>query len=110
MNRTGVYGALLVAVGLAAGVSLGWRGERGRVEPVEGRPGNSASVSGQSRRAGETEGGGDRHAIGLERQLELLASKLAAEADERRRLELRLDLLAAELAAPRGRGPDRERG
>jgi len=104
MNRTAVYGALLVALGLAAGVSLGWRGERGRVEPVEGRPGNSASASGQSPGASETEGGGERHAVGLERRLELLASKLAAEADERRRLEQRLDLLATELAALRGSG------
>lgn len=104
MNRTAVYGALLVALGLAVGVSLEWRGERGRVEPVEGRLGVSVSASGQSPSASETEGGGDRHAIRLERQLELLAAKLGAEADQRRRLEGRLDALATELAALRGGG------
>ena len=94
MNRTAVYGLLLVALGLAAGVSLGWRGERGRVEPVERRLGGSASASGQRPGASETQYRGDRHATGLERRLQLLASKLAAEANERRRLEQRIQVLA----------------
>jgi hypothetical protein len=50
---------------------------------------------------GETAGGGDRYAMRLERQLERLTSTLAAEADQRRRLEQRLDGLATELAALR---------
>ncbi len=81
MNRTAVYGALLVALGLATGVWRGRWGERGRVEPVEKRLGGSGSASGQSPGASETEGGGDRHATRPERRLDLLASKLSAEAD-----------------------------
>jgi len=99
MNERAVYGALLVAVGLAVGVSLGWRGERDRAEPVKGRFEDSVSVSGQSRGAGETEGSGYQRAIRLEQRIELLASKLAAESDERRRLEERLEVLATGLAA-----------
>lgn len=109
MNRTAVYGALLVALGLAAGVWLGWRGEGGRIEPAEGRLGGSVSASAQSPGARETEGGGDRHAIGLERRLKLLAANLAAEADGRRRLEERIDVLATELAALRGSGHETPR-
>ena len=104
MNRTAVYGALLVALGLAVGVWLGGRGERGRIEPVEERLGGSVSASGQSLGARETEGGDDRHTTQLERRLELLATKLAAEADQRRSLEERLEVLATELAALRGGG------
>ena len=63
----------------------------------------------QSPGARETEGGGDRHAIRLERRLELLAAKLAAEADGRRRLEERIDVLATELAALRGSGHETPR-
>ncbi len=103
MNRT-VYGALLAAVGLAAGLMLAWRGERDRVEPVEGRRGGSVPASGRSPSAIETAGGGDRQATRLERRLELLASKLGLEADGRRRLEGRLQALATELAALRGSG------
>ena len=104
MNRTAVYGALLIALGLAAGGWLGGRGDRSRVEPVEERIGGSVSASGQSPGARETEGRSDWHATRLERQLELLATKLAAEADGRRRLEERIDVLATELAALRGGG------
>src|SRR5437762_3143628 len=99
MNKTAVYGALLVALGLTVGVWLGWRGERGRVEPVAGGLRGSVSATTQSSRASETGDGGDRRAIRLERRLELLGAKLAAEADQRRRLEQRLELFATELAA-----------
>src|SRR5437773_3185340 len=102
MNRTAVYGALLVALGVAAGVFLGWRGDRSRVEPVGAGRGGSVSTAGQSRRADETEGGSDPRTVRLERRLELLAAKLAAEADQRHRLEQHLDVLATELAALRG--------
>ncbi len=95
MNRI-VYSALLVAVGLAGGVWLGWRGERGRVEPLEGRFGDSVSVSGQSPDAVETSR--------LKRQLDLLAAKLASEADQRRRLEQRLEVFVTELAVLRSSG------
>src|ERR1043166_8741517 len=98
MNRTAVYGALLVALGVAAGVLLGSRAERGRVEPVGARLGDSVSTAGQSSRADETEGG-DARTVRLEQRLELLAAKLAAEGDRRRRLEQQLDVLATELAA-----------
>jgi hypothetical protein len=66
------------------------------------------SASGQTR-AGEIEGGSDQHAIRLERRLELLAAKLAAEAEERRRLEGQLEGLATELAALRGGGHETPR-
>ncbi len=62
------------------------------------------SASGQRPGPSETEGRGDRHAARLERRLQLLAAKLAAEADQRRRLEQRLEVLATELAALRGSG------
>jgi len=105
MNRT-VYGGLLVALGLAVAVSLGWHSERGRNEPAVERLGDSVSASWKSRSASESEGGGDRDTARLERRLELLASKLAVEVDGRRRLEERLDVLATELAALRGSGDE----
>jgi len=71
---------------------------------VEARVGGSASASGQKPGTSETAGGGDRHAMRLERQLERLASKLVTETDERRRLEQRLEGLATELAALRASG------
>jgi C-terminal processing protease CtpA/Prc len=71
---------------------------------VAGRLGGSVSTSGRSPSASETEGGGDRHTTRLERQLELLAAKLAAEADQRRGLEERIEVLATELAALRSGG------
>lgn len=104
MKRTVVYGGLLVALGLAAGVSLGWRGERGRRGPVEGRLEGSVSASGLSRDAGENEGGGERRVTRLERQLVLLASKLEAETAGRRRLEEQIEGLTTELTALRGGG------
>jgi hypothetical protein len=103
MNRT-VYGALLVALGLVAGVTLGWRGEQGRVESVEGAREGSAPAAGQSLDARKAESGGDRHAIAFERRLDILAEKLAAEVDQRRRVEERLQVLATELASLRGSG------
>lgn len=71
---------------------------------MEARVGGSASASGQKPGTSETAGGGDRHAMRLERQLERLASKLATETDERRRLEQRLEGLATELTALRASG------
>ena len=109
MNRTAVYGALLGALGLAIGVSIGWRGEREQAEPAEGQLGGSVSASGPSPSVRETEGRGDQHASRLEGRLELLAAKLAAEADGRRRLEERIDVLATELAALRGSGHETPR-
>ena len=109
MNRTAVYGALLGALGLALGVSLGWRGEREQAERAEGL-GGSVSASGPSPSVRETEGRGDQHASRLERRLEVLGAKLAAEADGRRRLEERIDVLATELAALRGSGHETPRG
>jgi membrane-associated protease RseP (regulator of RpoE activity) len=44
----------------------------------------------------------------LEQRIELLAAKLAAEADERRRLEERLSVLATEIAAQRASGRETE--
>jgi PDZ domain len=109
MNRTAVYGALLGALGLAVGVSLGWRGEREQAEPAEGHLGGSVSASGPSPSVRETEGRGDQQASRLERRLELLAAKLAAEADGRRRLEERIDVLVTELTALRGSGHETPR-
>jgi hypothetical protein len=109
MNRTAVYGALLGALGLAVGVSLGWRGEREQAEPAEGHLGGSVSASRPSPSVRETEGRGDQQASRLERRLELLAAKLAAEADGRHRLEERIDVLATELAALRGSGHETPR-
>ena len=109
MNRTGIYGSLLVGLGLAAGVSLGRWSERGRVEPTEERLEGSASPSRQSLGASEAEGGGSRHAARLEQRIELLAANLAAEADERRRLEERLAVLATEIAAQHASGHETER-
>lgn len=62
------------------------------------------SASEQSSGARETESGGDRRAAQLERRLEVLASKLDVEADRRRRLEARLEVLVTELTALRGSG------
>ena len=103
MNRT-VYGTLLVALGVAVGVTLGRRGEPGRGESMDGGPEGAVSASGPSLDARQTEGDGARHTNRLERRLELLASKLKAETDGRRRLEERLQVLATELAALRGSG------
>jgi hypothetical protein len=108
MNRTPIYGSLLVGLGLAAGVSLGsWR-ERGRAETTEERLEGSASPSRQNLGASEAEGGGSRHAVHLEQRIELLAAKLAEEADERRRLEERLAVLATEIAAQHASGHETE--
>lgn len=102
MNRTAVYGALLAALGLAVGVSLGRRSEGNGVEPVEGRLGASLSASGQGSGAGETAGGANLSTAPLERRLDLLAAKLAAEAEQRRRLEQRIEVLTTELTGLRG--------
>jgi PDZ domain-containing protein len=104
MNRTAVYGALLALLGVAAGVALARRGERAGVEPVGGRLAASVSRSLQSPGVSESQAGADRHAVRLERQLDLLAAKLAAEADQRRHLEQQLRALATELAELRGSG------
>lgn len=106
MNRKTVYGSLLIALGLAAGVALGWRGERGRIEPAEGRLGRLMPAAGQPPGTSETEGNGDPDTTRLERRLELLTTKLATEANERRRLEERLDALASDLAALRASSPE----
>jgi membrane-associated protease RseP (regulator of RpoE activity) len=108
MNRKAICGSLLVGLGLGAGVSLGRWGERGRVEPTEERLEASPSPSRQSLGASEVEGGGTRHAARLEQRIELLAAKLAAEADERRRLEERLSALATEIAAQHASGRETE--
>ena len=100
MNRRAVYISLLLTLGLAAGVSLGRLDQR-RGAPVEASLGGSASTSGLRRGANETENKSVRHAMRLERQFALLASKLTAEAKERRRLEERIEGLATELAALR---------
>ena len=68
------------------------------------RLGGPVSLPAPSLGASEPAGGGDRRAIRMERQLERLASKLAAEAEERRRLEQRLEGLATELTALRASG------
>jgi len=73
-DRT-VYGALLVPLALAGGVSLRWRSERGRMEPVEERLGGAVSASGQRPGGGERGGGRDRRAARLERRLELLSRR-----------------------------------
>ena len=66
--------------------------------------GSEGSVSRQRSGGRETDSGGDRHAAQLERRLELLASKLEAEANRRRGLEARLEVLATELTALRSSG------
>jgi len=71
---------------------------------VDVRLGGPVSLPAPSLGASEPAGGGDRRAIRMERQLERLASKLAAEAEERRRLEQRLEGLATELTALRASG------
>jgi hypothetical protein len=102
MTRTVAYGAVLVGIGLATGLWLGGWGKRERVEPAAGRLGVSASAS--APRLGPADAGERRDVIGLKQQLNLLASKLAKETDERGRLEERLELLAADLAALRAGG------
>ncbi|MGH3054848.1 MAG: PDZ domain-containing protein [Gaiellaceae bacterium] len=98
MNKI-VYGTVLVALGVVVGVSLrGW-GERGRAEPAEERPEHRSLT-----RYGDFESGDDRHAAPLQHQLEQLSAQVTAEANERRRLTERMEGLATELAALRGRG------
>jgi C-terminal processing protease CtpA/Prc len=101
MNRTAVYGCLLVALGLAAGLSLGWRRDRSRMQPVDGARDASAS---ENLRAAETAGRRDLHASQLERRVAQLAARLATETEERQALEGRLTRLTAEIAALRGGG------
>jgi len=80
-------------------------GGRPRPRRACGRaPRRSGVLPAPSLGASEPAGGGDRRAIRMERQLERLASKLAAEAEERRRLEQRLEGLATELTALRASG------
>ncbi len=103
MDRKALYGGLLVAIGLAVGIWLGWPGDRGRVEPADAhREGSLLAIEENPGAGGAEGGGGGRHAMLLERRLELLTAKLAEEADHRRRLEQRLELLATELGAVRG--------
>ncbi len=101
MDRKALYGGLLVAIGLAVGIWLGWRGERGRVEPANAHLEGSRLAIEENPGAGVAEGSGGRHAVLLERRLELLTAKLAEEADHRRHLEQRLESLATELGAVR---------
>jgi membrane-associated protease RseP (regulator of RpoE activity) len=104
MNRTAVYVPLLAALSLVAGVVIGGRGNRGRMQSADRPPAGPGSAPKDSgSRDAEVS---PAHATELKRQLELLASKLAAEAQERRHLEARLDLLAAQLAALRGSGDE----
>jgi len=94
MNKTALYGTLLVALGLAAGVAVGRRGDR---DHAARREGDVVVASRRTAGNGETESG-DRQALRLEQRLELLGSKLAAETAERRRLEERIEVLATALA------------
>jgi len=92
MNKAAVYAPLFVALGLAAGI---WRGEAGREERTEERPGPLASAS-QGTGVRESERRGDRHTAQLQQRLRGLMSKLAAETNARRRLEERIEVLASE--------------
>jgi len=104
MNKTAVYGFLLVALGLAAGVSLAWWGERDPAPAAE-RPGDTAFLSEPGFAARPPESLGDPPANRLERRLDLLTAKLDAEASARRRLEDQLAQLTTELAGLRGGHP-----
>lgn len=106
MSRTVVYGCVLVALGLVVGISLGWRGEADRVEPGAAAPGGRRISAFNKKSTGivEREVRGDRYTALLQRRVDRLASKLAAEADQRRRLEERIDSLATQLAALHGSG------
>jgi PDZ domain-containing protein len=106
MNRTAVYGALLVALGVAAGVGLGRRGVPGPSELAGSRPAGR-SESPRRYAASESHAGDDPHVARLERQVDLLAAKLAAETDQRRRVERQLQALATDLDALRGSGHER---
>jgi len=103
MTRTAGYGALLVALGVAVGIALGRRDDRGRAEPGEGHRGDLVSAAAQSLAPRETDGG-DSHAARLERRLEMLAAKVAAEAEQRHHLEQQLAGLTAQLTALRPSG------
>ena len=91
MNKIALYGALLVALGVAAGAWL--------AGPTERHAGESALTPAQRPVADGTEGAGGQQTARLERRLERLTSTLAAEVEQRHRLEQRLDALSTELAA-----------
>lgn len=104
MTRSLIWGALLGATSMAAGVFIASGSHRAGRLPLQERPapGLSSPVRGS---APDPE---DRArwsaAVELERRVESLAERLVAEAGERKRLESRIEELAAQLASS-----DRER-
>jgi hypothetical protein len=101
MNKSVIYGTFLVGLGLALGVALGSRDTPQHVEPATRHPAASG-VFGAPRGVGDTKGGGDWQLGRFEQQLGLLASRVATEVAERRRLEEKIEALATDLAAVRG--------
>jgi len=106
MNKTAINGVLLIALGIAVGGALGWRGAHGRDASVDDDAGRSVSAATQRSGAGATASRDDQRSARLERQLEILAAKLDAEAERRRRLEARLEVLDGQLTALRGSAPE----
>jgi len=104
MNKTAVYGTLLVALGLVAGAAIGRRGEPERGTPAAKPLRDTPPASAPGFAAREVESLGAPPTSGLERRLDALAAKLHAEASARRHLEERLARLATELAALRDGG------
>lgn len=96
MTRSVVIGALLVGVGALAGAFVASRhvpenGLPPAVAPLGRAPEAPSSRPGDSI--------GNRDLDRWERRLNVLAAQVAREADERRRLQERLDEMAAEIAA-----------
>jgi len=99
MNKAIVYGALLLALTAAAGISFTGGSVPDRTEPAEERrERHSASALAESHAVRTSTAGDDWRVVQLEQQLASLASKLAAESAARRHLEERLEMLTSEIA------------
>lgn len=96
MTRNPLYAVLLVALGAAGGAFIVSEGERGTSPRVEAptRPSTSAAPRDPAPRAAV-----DRAPAELERRIDRLTAQLAAEIDQRHRIEERLEELSAQLAA-----------
>jgi len=95
-------GALLVGFGVAMGAFVGSRSRSRDLPAIRPLADSSASASDREPIGFRAEKAGGDRLQPLERRLDLLAAKVAADAAERHRLEQRLDQLAAQLAALHG--------
>jgi hypothetical protein len=97
MARSIVIAVLLVGVGVVAGAFFGLQKAPEAARVASANP----SFVPQGSSAPSTGGAGERNIARWERRLDLLAAEIEREAAERRRLQDRLDEIAAELAALR---------